>query len=219
MGARSVNRRSSRRDRHDADRARGYWQERAPQYDRTISFFERLLFSGGREWACSQAHGAVLEVAAGTGRNLPHYPPDAQLTITDFSSDMLEIARRRARDLQRRADFAVEDAGSLSFPDARFDAVVCTLGLCSVPDDARAVAETARVLRPGGKLILLEHVRSPSGSVRFVQSLLNVPSVRFCCDHLTREPLDHLHTAGLEVSTLERSKLGIVERVSAYKRG
>ena len=202
---------------HDPDRARRYWRKQAPRYDRTIAFFERVLFEDGREWACSQARGDVLEVAAGTGRNLPHYPAETRLTVTDFSPDMLALARERAE--RSRPDAAVQqaDAGALPFEAASFDTVVCTLGLCSVPDDRRAVGEMARVLRAGGRLILLEHVRSPVPSVRRVERVLDVPSVRFCCDHLTREPLDHVRAAGLEVESLERRKLGIVERLRARK--
>jgi ubiquinone/menaquinone biosynthesis C-methylase UbiE len=178
-----------------------------------------VLFADGRTWACSRAGGDVLELAAGTGRNLPHYSPDVRLTATDFSSEMLAIARRRAADIGREADLRIADAQALDFPDERFDTVVCTLGLCSVPDDRRAVEEAARVLRPGGRLVLLEHVRSPNAVVRAGQRMLNVPSSRFCNDHLVREPLHKVRAAGLRVETLERSKLGIVERLAARKRG
>jgi ubiquinone/menaquinone biosynthesis C-methylase UbiE len=207
------------RDDHDPERARRYWAEHAPRYDRLISFFERVLFGGGREWACAQARGEVLEVAAGTGRNLPHYPDAVRLTVTDFSPEMLDLARARGRELGREAEFREADAGALDFPDASFDTVVCTLGLCSVPDDRRAVAEMARVLRPGGGLVLLEHVRSPSRPVSAVQRVLDVPSTRFCCDHLRREPLGHVREQRLEVERLERSKAGIVERLAARKPG
>lgn len=203
---------------HDPARAARYWEEAAPRYDRMIGLFERVLFGGGREWVSSQAEGEVLEIAAGTGRNLGHYPPQVELTVTDFSGPMLDIARSRARALGREgAELRVMDAGALDFPDGRFDTVVCTLGLCSVPDDRRAVGEMARVLRRGGLLLLLEHVGSPRPAVRAVQRVLDVPSRRFACDHLTREPLEHVRAEGLVVERLERSKLGIVERLRARK--
>lgn len=183
-----------------------------------ISFFERVLFADGRQWACSQARGEVLEVAAGTGRNLSHYPADARLVVTDFNEPMLDIARSRAAHLGREVEFQLADAGALDFADESFDTVLCTLGLCSVPDDGRAVREMTRVLRPGGRLVLLEHVRSPSPAVRAGQRMLDVPSVRFCCDHLTREPLDRVREQGLEIVAIERSKAGIVERLLARKK-
>lgn len=211
-------RRRRRGDRgHDPDRAQRYWREQASRYDRAIAPFERVLFGGGREWACGQARGEVLEIAAGTGRNLPHYQRGVQLVATDLSAEMLAHARARARGLELDVQIRQADAQALDQPDARFDTVVCTLGLCSVPDDGRAVSEMARVLKPGGRLVLVEHVGSPRRVVRAIQRALDVPSVRFCCDHLTREPLHHVLAAGLEVEVLERSKLGIVERLSARR--
>ena len=131
-----------------------------------MRFFERLLFAGGREWVCSQASGEVLEIAVGTGRNLPHYPEDVRVTGIEFSPAMLAIARARARELRRDADLRAGDARALDFPDERFDTVVCTLSLCTIVDDRAAVAEARRVLRPGGRFLLLEHVRSPGVHLR-----------------------------------------------------
>ncbi len=105
----------------------------------------------------------------------------------------------------------------LEFPDASFDTVVCTLSLCSIPDDRRAVGEAKRVLRPAGRFLLLEHVRSPIGPVRGVQKLLDWFTVRTQADHQVREPLVHLKAEGFVVERVERLKLGIVERVVARK--
>jgi SAM-dependent methyltransferase len=130
---------------------------------------------------------------------------------------MLEIARREATALGRNVDLQVGDAQALEFPDKRFDTVVCTLSLCTIPDDRAAVAEVSRVLRPGGRLLLLEHVGSPVRAIRIGQRLLEPLMLRFEHDHLLREPLEHLRAEGFEVEQLERSKLGIVERVAARK--
>jgi ubiquinone/menaquinone biosynthesis C-methylase UbiE len=192
-------------------------KDEAPRYDRQISFFERVLFGGGREWVCSQAEGDVLELAAGTARNLEHYPPGVEITAVELSPGMITIGRKRAEELGREADLRIGDVQDLDFRDESFDTVVCTLGLCTIPDPRKAISEAHRVLRPGGKLILLEHVRSPSLPVRTLERVLEPLSVRFQADHLTREPLDHLQTEGFEVERLERSKWGIVERVLARK--
>jgi ubiquinone/menaquinone biosynthesis C-methylase UbiE len=196
---------------------RRHYDKTAARYDRQIKFFERVLFGEGRQWVCSQAEGDVLELAVGTGRNLRHYPPDVRLVGIELSPAMLEIAQREAAAVGREADLRVGDAESLDFPDESFDTVTCTLSLCTIPDDRAAVAEVMRVLRPGGRFIALEHVRSPVGPVRAVQRLLDPLMVRLEHDHLLREPLDHLTAVGFDVERVERSKLGIVERVSARK--
>jgi ubiquinone/menaquinone biosynthesis C-methylase UbiE len=201
----------------ETERVRRIYDELAGRYDRLIRLPERILFGGGREWVCSQACGVVLEVAIGTGRNVPFYPKEVRLTGVDLSPMMLEVALARARELGVEADLRVADAQALPFPDESFDTVVMTLSLCTIPDDRKAVAEASRVLRPGGRLLLFEHVRSPFMSVQAVQRVLDPLFVGLGADHLLREPLDHLEDAGLEVERLERSKWGIVERVSARK--
>jgi ubiquinone/menaquinone biosynthesis C-methylase UbiE len=199
------------------ERTRQFYERDAAKYDGRIRFFERVLFGGGREWVCGQAEGEVLEIALGTGRNLPFYAQDVRLTGIELSPAMLEIARRRADELGREADLHVGDAESLDFPAERFDTVVCALSLCTIPNDRAAVAEAKRVLRPGGRFLLLEHVRSPAPATRAGQRMLDPLFVRFQCDHLLREPLGHLEAEGFEIERLERSKLGIVERIAARK--
>jgi SAM-dependent methyltransferase len=203
--------------REETDRVRDIWRRFAPQYDRQIRFFERFLFEGGREWVCSRARGAVLEIGIGTGRNLRFYPPYVRVTAVDLSPEALEFARRRAGMLGRSVDIQVADAQALDFETGSFDTVVSTLTMCSVPDHHRALSEAARVIRPGGQLIMLEHVRSPGPAVRLGQRLLNPLSVRFVADHLLREPLHAIRRLGLQVVELERLKWGIVERLRAVK--
>jgi len=201
----------------ETDRVRRIYEKEAPKYDRQMRFFDWALFAGGREWACSQAQGEVLEIAVGTGRNLRHYPTGVKLTGIEFSPAMLEIARGQANDVGREIDLRVGDAQALEFPDASFDTVVCTLALCTIPDDRAAVAEVMRVLRPGGRFLLLEHVRSPNAGVRGIQRLLEPLALRFEGDHLLREPLEHLRAESFELPQVLRSKLGIVERIEARK--
>jgi len=201
----------------ETERVRRIQDKEAPRYDRNMGFFERMLFAGGREWACSQVDGAVLELAFGTGRNLPYYPADVRLTGIELSPEMLEIGKKRAEELGRDVELRIGDAQALEFEDQSFDTAIITFGLCTIPDDRGALTEAQRVLRSGGRLVLLEHVRSRSLVVRAVQRALDPLSVRFAADHLLRDPLDYLGNVGFEIESVERLKWGIVERVVARK--
>ena len=200
-------------------RVRAVQNKQAPKYDRQISFFERILFGDGRAWVCSQARGRVLELAAGTARNLPFYASDVDLTGIELSPEMLAIARARAKELGHPADLRLGDAQALEFDDESFDTVTCTLGFCTIPDTRAAASEAFRVLRPRGQLLLLEHVRSPVALVRGGQRLLEPLAARFEADNLLREPLDYLPGVGFAIDEIQRSKWGIVERVRAHKPG
>jgi ubiquinone/menaquinone biosynthesis C-methylase UbiE len=201
----------------ETERLKRVWEKEAPTYDRRMGFFEKVLFRDGREWVCSRASGEVLEVAVGTGRNFTFYPAGVRLTGIDLSPAMLEIARKKADELGFDADLMEGNAQDLPFPDASFDTVVCTLSLCNIPDDRRAIAEMKRVLRPGGSLLLLDHVRSSSKVWLAAQRVLEPLSWRFSCDHLLRRPLEHVLAEGFEVEQRERYKAGIVERLSARR--
>lgn len=196
-----------------------YWDRHAGSYDRAMDFWDRHLFGDSRPWACGRAAGDVLEVAIGTGRNLPYYPDDVRLTGIDWSRSMLGIAGGRAASLGREADLRQGDALALDFPDGSFDTVVCTLGLCAVPDDRPAVAEMARVLRPGGRLLLVDHVAAPSRALRALQWLYEWISVPLAGEHFRRRPLLHARDLGFQIEHAERFHLGIVERVAARKPG
>lgn len=209
--------RPARRIDDETARVRDLYEREAARYDRMIRIPERLFFTGFRIWAASQATGEVLEIAVGTGRNFPHYRPEVRLTGQDISLHMLGIARERAQALGRDVQLAVGDAQHLGFPSEQFDSVVSTLALCTIPDDRRALAEAWRVLRAGGRLILLEHVRSAQPLVRLLQRLLEPLAVRYAGDHLMRDPLDHFARLGFSVEYCARSRAGIVERLVARK--
>lgn len=200
-----------------ADKFRQHWDEQAGTFDRMIAPLERRWLGAGREWVCSRARGDVLEVAVGTGLNFGHYPPGTAITGIEWSAPMLERARARAREVGLEADLGVADAADLPFDDASFDTVVCTLSLCCIPEDDGALAEAARVLRPGGRLLLLDHVASTWPPVRWVQRVLEHFTIPREGEHFTRRPADKLAPHGLEVAESERSLFGILERVHAVR--
>ncbi|MGH2695076.1 MAG: class I SAM-dependent methyltransferase [Actinomycetota bacterium] len=185
-----------------------------------MGFFERRVFgTEHRSWACSQAIGDTLEVAIGTGLNLPHYPPDVRLTGLDLSPEMLALARGRAADLGRSVELGEGDAQELPFPDATFDTVVCTYSLCNVPDEARTISEMRRVLKPGGLLILVDHVRSAVKPIFWFQRLVELISSRTEGEYMTRRPLLQVKAAGFEIRARDRLHAGVVERLVAVRPG
>jgi ubiquinone/menaquinone biosynthesis C-methylase UbiE len=198
-------------------KARRVWDAYAPRYDRAMRPAERWWFTGGRPWVASRAEGEVLEVAIGTGLNLPHYPSGVRVTGIDISPQMLTVARERAAALGRAVRLQVGDAQALPFADAAFDTVVCTLGLCGIPDDRAAIAEMKRVLRPGGRLLLLDHVGSTWWPLWAGQRLVEVVSVRVADEHLTRRSLPLLVEAGFAIVQSRRRRAGTVELVFARR--
>lgn len=191
------------------------WEKSAPTYDEKIASVERGLLRGGREWLGARARGRVLEVAIGTGRDLPHYALDVTLTGIDLSPAMLEIARQRASDLGRDVDLRIGDAEHLPFADASFDTVVCAISLCTIPNPGAAIDEMKRVLVPGGRLLLLDHVKSTWPPVLAGQWLVERITILTAGEHLTRRQLPLVAAAGFDIVEVERLKAGMVERVHA----
>ncbi|SHF87763.1 class I SAM-dependent methyltransferase [Streptoalloteichus hindustanus] len=206
-----------RSERARSARWRRYWDKQSVNYDRWMRFLDRAVFADSRRWACSRAAGGVLEVAIGTGLNIPFYPNNITLIGVDISAPMLAITRRRADDLRRDLALVQADALALPFPRGSFDTVVCTLGLCAVPDATRAIGEMIRVLRPGGRLVLVDHVASSALLVRVAQRLLEVLTVSRTGEHFLRRPLLQVRAAGLTVERSQRFGLGVIERLVARK--
>ena len=202
------------------EKVRRSWAKQVGRYDKSIGFFERRVFGPDhRSWACSKATGNTLEVAVGTGLNLPHYQDDLPYTGLDLSPDMLKIARERASALGREVDLKEGDAHALPFANDSFDSVVCTFSLCNIPDPRKAVAEMKRVLRPGGTLILVDHIRSTVMPIFWFQKGIEFFSRRLEEEHMTRRPLEHVKAEGFRIQERERMRAGIVERIVATKPG
>ena len=200
-----------------AARQKRVWDKSAPGYDKQIAFFEKTWFGGGREWLGERAQGRVLEVAISTGRNLPRYPAGATVTGIELSPAMLAIARQRAAGLGRDADLQEGDAEHLPFGDASFDTVVCALSLCTIPSPATAIGEMQRVLVPGGRLLVLDHIGSTWPPVYAAQWLLERITIRAAGEHFTRRQLPLVQAAGFQVIETRRLKAGTVERIHAVK--
>jgi SAM-dependent methyltransferase len=202
-----------RRARHQ----RRFYDEHARDYDRWMRFYDPLMLGDARRRVCSLASGRTLELAIGTGLNLSFYPGDVRLTGVDLSPAMLAVAGQRARELGVDVELRLGDAHALDLPVDSFDTVVSTLFFSSVPSPRQAAAEVLRVLKPGGRLLLLDHVRSPILAVRLVERLLGPPLRRFSGCDLMRDPLDYLGAGGFVVESCRRSRLGVVLEVVARK--
>jgi ubiquinone/menaquinone biosynthesis C-methylase UbiE len=199
------------------ERLRRRWDKHAAEYDRSLDWADRHFFGDTRPWLCGQATGDVLEVSIGTGLNLPYYPEEARLTGLDWSPEMLAVARQRADDLGRAVELKTGDAQALGFPDGTFDTVVCSFSLCAIPDDRRAVGEMVRVLRPGGLLLLADHVVGSRWWVRTIQWVMDLVSVPLDGEHHRRRPIRHVEALGLTVERHDRFKAGVIERLAARK--
>ncbi|MBA3337973.1 MAG: methyltransferase domain-containing protein [Chloroflexia bacterium] len=189
---------------------RAVYDRRARTYDRTVGCGERVLLGGLRRAFGAELRGATLEVAVGSGLNLPHYGPDVDRAVgVDLSRGMLWEARQRVATLARPVALVQMDAQRLAFPAASFDTVAISLALCTVPDPAAALRELARVCKPGGRVVLLEHVRSPYWPVALFQHAVSPLQERFIGCHLTRETEKNLRYLGFTIISEHTRLFGI----------
>ena len=176
----------------------------AATYDRQIARTENAGLRALRQQLLAAAAGDVLEIGGGTGANLPFYGAAVQsLTVTEPEAPMLRRLERRARELAPRATLLRAPAEDLPFEDSTFDVAVSTLVLCGVSDQPRALRQLRRVLRPGGQLLFIEHVRSDDAGLARRQDRMN-PVNRFVvrCD-CNRPTLTSIRQAGFAVTQVE----------------
>jgi ubiquinone/menaquinone biosynthesis C-methylase UbiE len=158
----------------------------------------------------------VLEVGVGTGAGILFYPEGAVVAGVDLSSGMLERARRRVDASRGGPDLVLGDAQCLGFADGAFDSAAATFVFCSVPDPVRGLRELRRVVRPGGRILLLEHVRIDLPVVGRLMDLLNPIAVRLGGEHINRRTTENVRRAGLELVGEERhGPFGLVRLIEA----
>ena len=195
----------------------------AALYDPALHFSERVAFSRWRAEVLAGARGRVLEIGAGTGLNLPHYPPAVdELVLVEPDPHMRKRLTRRASGSGHRLTIVDASADPLPFGDAEFDAVASTLVLCTVPDVPKALSEVRRVLRADGRFLFLEHVGGAEGSRRlWWQRRLEPAWRRVAGDcHLSRHTLQSISAAGFEFAWVRSEDLpGLLKVGSPVVRG
>jgi ubiquinone/menaquinone biosynthesis C-methylase UbiE len=177
-------------------------------YDRFSKRTEEAGLAQMRRNLIAGASGDVLEIGGGTGANLGYYGASVDsLTVTEPEPPMLKRLQRKAREQNSQATLLRAPAEDLPFEDSSFDTVVSTLVLCGVDDQPRVARELRRVLRPGGRLIFIEHVRSDDPRRAKLQDRMNpLNRLMVCCD-CNRPTLDTIRSAGFEVTELEQTEL------------
>ena len=201
------------------EKVRKRYDRVAPFYDLEQALGERLFFGRLRQelWATVPEGARVLEVGVGTGINMPQYPRGARVSAIDVSERMLRHARKRAERLGVAVELAQMDAQHLDFPDASFDTVVATFVFCSVPDPVAGLREARRVLRPGGRLLLLEHVRSENPVAGKLMDWLNPLVVRLSGANINRRTVDNVRLAGFDDLSVSSHLLNLVKVIEARK--
>lgn len=194
------------------------------RYDRIAAFYDplewvmELRFRRWRRLLWNLVDGErVLELGVGTGKNIPFYPLDADIIGIDISARMLDIARERAARLGSTVTLQLADAQSLPFDDDSFDSIVGTFVFCSIPDPRAALAEVVRVLRPGGQLLLLEHVLSRRPILRTLMRWFDPIPYWLWGAHINRDTPATVEASGLiDVCRVPRS-LDFVMQISATR--
>jgi SAM-dependent methyltransferase len=190
-------------------------------YDPFVHVGEAAGMRAARKALVDQATGRVVEVGAGTGLNVPHYPPAArELILVEPEPAMRRRLERRVRRSDRQAVIVDASAEQLPFADRSVDTVVSTLVLCTVEHPDRALAEIARVLRPGGQLLFIEHVRAESPALAWWQDRLLGPWRRFACGcRCNRATVELMRACGFEVEASRASWRAMPPIVRPLMRG
>jgi len=195
------------------------------RYDRIAPFFdlleapmEGLFFRPWRErlWAKATGHH-ILEVGVGTGKNFDYYPKDARITAIDFSPAMLKQAEQ-ARDRKNiQVELTLMDMQSLCYADNSFDTVICSFVFCSVPLPVKGLKELYRVCKPGGQVLLLEHVISSKPIIAGAMNLLNPVVVKLFGANINRDTVKNAKACGFSTVRVDERSGDILKLIEAKK--
>jgi ubiquinone/menaquinone biosynthesis C-methylase UbiE len=200
----------------DTDLTRKRYNRLAFFYDFLEAPLEMFRFAAWRSRLTDRIAGnRALEVGIGTGKNLPYYPQNVQITAIDFSPGMLVRAQSKASVLGTAVELREMDVQQLAFRDHYFDTVFATFVFCSVPDPVLGLKELKRVCKPDGRLLLLEHMRPGNPPLGFFFDLFNPMVVRMMGANINRRTMDNIRKAGWKILYEERLSSDIVRWIEA----
>lgn len=190
------------------------------RYNRASRFYDLLESPmeamSLREWRIkimSELHGKVLEVGVGTGKNIPYYPDDIDITAIDFSSKMLGKAREKADKYKKAVRLMEMDVQNMGFPDNYFDCVFTTCVFCSVPDPVKGLGEIRRVCKAGGEIRMIEHVRSEKAVLGAVMDIINPIVVNSYGANINRRTVENIKKAGFTAVEVRNLFSDIVKEI------
>ncbi len=202
----------------DSNSVRQRYDRLAPYFDGLEGFLEGLLFRRLRKQLWAQAAGAhILEVGVGTGKNFDFYPDDARITAIDFSPKMLAMAQRKRQRKYLDVDLALMDVQSLDYADNSFDTVIASFVFCSVPKPRKGLKELYRVCKPGGQVLLLEHVLSSNRTVAMLMNFINPLVVNLVGANINRQTLKNLQACPFQKIFVDPASSDMVKLIRAVK--
>src|SRR5215218_6807325 len=200
----------------ETERIRRLYDDRAATYDRSLGIGERILLGRFRQAYGALLRGETIEVGIGSGLNIPFYSPAVTQAVgVDLSREMLRYAHERAAHLSIPFALVQADAEALPFPDAVFDTAATSLALCTIPNPGKALLELGRVCRPGGRLVMLEHVRSTARPLAALQRALSPMNERAIGCHLDRDTFGLTRSLGFSIDETQSRLFNSVQLVVA----
>lgn len=202
----------------NSDLIRKRYDRLAPYFDGMEAMLEGLLFSQWRKRLWAKVEGEhILEVGVGTGKNFAYYPQDARMTALDFSEQMLNRAKAKRDRKHLTVDLHCLDVESLCFADNSFDTIVATFVFCSVPLPRKGLREIYRVCKPGGQVLLLEHVISSRPFLAKIMNWLNPLVVKMVGANINRDTVKNVKACGFNNVHIDSRSSDIVKLIQARK--